>query len=120
MTKDDVEKLFLYFAQIYPNKTFTENMKYAWELSLKPYPYETVREAAGKFRRENKFFPDVDELVALMPKSKSKLEMRPYVEKLSDDYGKHISPSHYAREHGMTWEQARDELVKKGLYTTGS
>lgn len=119
MDKCEVEKLFTLFSQFWPNKQVTTKMKLAWEIALEPYSYAGVRAAAVAYARRNKFFPDVADItMGIEPQEEKTQEeqaqdtmerfawMRDYVHK-ERKLGR---ISRYAREHGMTWQEAKEAL----------
>lgn len=119
MDRCEVEKLFTLFSQFWPNKQVTAKMKLAWEIALEPYSYAGVRAAAVAYARRNKFFPDVADItMGIEPQEEQTQEeqapdtmerfawMRDYVHK-ERKLGR---ISRYAREHGMTWQEAKEAL----------
>ncbi len=119
MDRCEVEKLFTLFSQFWPNKQVTTKMKLAWEIALEPYGYADVRAAAVAYARRNKFFPDVADItMGIEPQEEQAQEeqaqdtmerfawMRDYVHK-ERKLGR---ISRYAREHGMTWQEAKEAL----------
>lgn len=114
MDRCEVEKLFTLFSQFWPNKQVTAKMKMAWEIALEPYSYAECRAAAVAYARRNKFFPDVADItMGIAPQEKQAQDtmerfawMRDYVHK-ERKLGR---ISRYAREHGMTWQEAKEAL----------
>lgn len=118
MDRSEVEKLFTLFSQFWPNKQVTTKMKLAWEIALEPYSYADVRAAAVAYARRNKFFPDVADItMGIEPQEEQPPEetldtmerfawMRDYVHK-ERKLGR---ISCYAREQGMTWQEAKEAL----------
>lgn len=119
MDRSEVEKLFTLFSQFWPNKQVTAKMKLAWEIALEPYSYAYVRAAAVAYARRNKFFPDVADItMGIEPQEEQAQEeqaqdtmerfawMRDYINK-EHKWGR---ISRYAREHGMTWQEAKEAL----------
>lgn len=126
MTKDEVKKLFLLLKQFYPNKKHDANFKLAWEMALKPYTYDDVKEAALEYTRTNRFFPDISEIIGLL-KSTDKDDQEPddnVREREKDrkryrELKKYILPdreinpvTRYAGENHMTIGQAEKALGK--------
>lgn len=71
MEKKDTQRLFNLIETIYPNarqQPRTPADLEAWTLVLKPWAYEDVKQAVIVRARENRFYPDVYELAALLPK----------------------------------------------------
>lgn len=114
MDRSEVEKLFTLFSQFWPNKQVTAKMKLAWETALEPYSYADVRAAAVAYARRNKFFPDVADItMGIEPQEEQAQDtmerfawMRDYINK-EHKWGR---ISRYAREHGMTWQEAKEAL----------
>ena len=71
MEKQDTRRLFSLIKTIYPNakqQSRTTADLEAWTLVLAPWDYEDVKKAVIVRARENRFYPDVYELAALLPK----------------------------------------------------
>lgn len=89
MEKKDTQRLFNLIETIYPNarqQPRTPADLEAWTLVLKPWAYEDVKQAVIARARENRFYPDVYELVPFLPKlEKPKAEEGPIPEP-SDAY----------------------------------
>ena len=71
MEKQDTRRLFSLIETIYPNarqQPRTPADLEAWTLVLEPWAYEDVKQAVIVRARENRFYPDVYELAALLPK----------------------------------------------------
>lgn len=89
MEKKDTQRLFNLIETIYPNarqQPRTPADLEAWTLVLEPWAYEDVKQAVIARARENRFYPDVYELAALLPKPKTpKAEENPMPEP-SDAY----------------------------------
>lgn len=130
MTKGDVDKLFALLRELYPRQPQSETAerKLAWFLALEPYEYEAVRAAALAHARKSDFYPSVSEITAGIVSSSEQDEppkpersernriFAKYARQLSEDEEGRISVSRYAREHGLSWEQAKQEMVANGLY----
>ena len=74
MEKQDTRRLFNLIETIYPNakqQPRTPADLEAWTLVLAPWDYEDVKQAVIVRARENRFYPDVYELAALLPKSEA-------------------------------------------------
>ena len=89
MEKKDTQRLFNLIETIYPNarqQPRTPADLEAWTLVLAPWSYEDVKQAVIVRARENRFYPDVYELAALLPKPETpKAEESPMPEP-SDAY----------------------------------
>lgn len=71
MEKQDTRRLFRLIETIYPNakqQSRTAVDLEAWTLVLAPWDYEDVKQAVIVRARENRFYPDVYELVPFLPK----------------------------------------------------
>ena len=71
MEKQDPRRLFSLIETIYPNakqQSRTAADLEAWTLVLAPWDYEDVKQAVIVRARENRFYPDVYELVPFLPK----------------------------------------------------
>ena len=71
MEKQDTRRLFSLIETIYPNakqQSHTAADLEAWTLVLAPWDYEDVKQAVIVRARENRFYPDVYELVPFLPK----------------------------------------------------
>lgn len=112
MTKEETGKLFTLLEQFYPNTQKGRIAKAAWELALEPYRYEDVKAAAIDYVRSGKFFPDLADLTAGLPRREDQENtcavdwMKPYVD---PDY-KPDPITHYAAVHGITWGEAKKVL----------
>ena len=73
MTKDENAKLFRLLHGLYRNaKDITEDVELAYYIALKPYDYLEVREAVLSLAQRARFFPDVADIVELLPNSIAK------------------------------------------------
>lgn len=71
MEKQDTRRLFSLIETIYPNakqQPRTAADLEAWTLVLAPWDYDDVKQAVIVRARENRFYPDVYELTAFLPK----------------------------------------------------
>ena len=71
MEKKDTQRLFNLIETIYPNarqQPRTPADLEAWTLVLEPWAYEDAKQAVILRARENRFYPDVYELVPFLPK----------------------------------------------------
>lgn len=82
MTRQDSNKILDLMAILCPrNKKYIDKkFAAAWILALAPYDYEAVKKAVVHYSRQKNFFPDVAELIALMPSS------QPAIENMRDDF----------------------------------
>lgn len=120
MNDSDVKKLWRLLGELYPRQKQmeTENKLLAWTLTLAPYEYDAVKDAALAHARRNNYYPSIAELVALLPARKRSVaaewteRIRQGVCKDAADYLGEISRA--AREQGVSWEQARWESELSG------
>ena len=131
MDKKETEKLFRLARSIYrkaeefADSSGNADTLLAWSIALEPYSYDEVREAFFQWVRSSPFAPKIAELVSFLPQ-------KPGAETSSNgageawqaaiDTGKCFdaaetlgSVSRYAREHGLTLEQADVETHDIGL-----
>lgn len=121
MDKRETTRLFRLMQNLYPNAVkFTgENAMLAWQLVLEPFSYDDIKAAAIAFARENKYPPDPGDLCRdLMPEKSGKQKRRGAGEEwqarinagqcadAADILG---GASRYARERGLTWQEAKRE-----------
>ena len=124
MEKQDTRRLFSLIETIYPNakqQSRTAADLEAWTLVLAPWDYEDVKQAVIVRARENRFYPDVYELVPFLPKLETpKAEEAPmpepsdaYLEKFYAKAGEQherwheagIPPPSEAKRQGLTYAQ---------------
>lgn len=130
MTKGDVDKLFALLRELYPRQAQQETAerKLAWFLALEPYDYDAVRASALAHARKSGYYPSVSEITAGLvspseqgdPEKQERNERKrsyaKYARQLAEDEEGRISISRYARDHGLSREQAKQELLANGLY----
>ena len=117
MDKAEAIKIFDLLQQFYPQAAALKDKKkrYAWRLALEPYAFDDVKAAALTYASKGKFFPDLADLTAGLPRCEGKQVhdeqtnshawMLPYIEKNKADGLGNVS--RYAREHGLSWETAK-------------
>ena len=132
MEKADVKKLWALLAELYPRQKQTETKERlgAWAMALEPFDYAAIREAALAHARKCDYYPSISEITANLPKPDKNAWMDEYIkdtpspgelwaeyieEKGLDNGEGRFSVSRYAREHGLTWEQAAVEAHDRGL-----
>lgn len=133
MTKDEMTKLagmldaFFTSAPANRRASANENIFLAYLLALEPYPYAKVREAVIEHSRKSRMYPDPAEIIACMPgdenaalwsAAKPRVSiawMKPHVEALEEQERERVSVSRFAREHGMTWDEAAAALRESAL-----
>lgn len=116
MDKAEAIKIFELLQQFYPQAAALKDKKkrYAWRLALEPYAFDDVKAAVLAYAAKGKYFPDLSDLTAGLPRceikqgngvQQSHAWMLPYIEKNeADGLGK---VSRYAREHGLSWDEAK-------------
>lgn len=68
MTREENAKLFRLLRSLYRNaKDVTDDVEMAYYIVLKPYAYTDVREAVLSLAQRVRFFPDVADIVELLP-----------------------------------------------------
>lgn len=122
MIKTETDKLFRLLKELYPNtgRFSDESAKLAWQLVLEPFEYDAIKAAAVAFARHHKYPPDPRDLCAGMVPDASKEPAREdagsawerwiaegKARDAADELG---SVSRYARENGLTWEEAKERL----------
>lgn len=119
MDEQEIEKLFSLFAQLYPNKVVSEELKLAWRYALEPCSYEEVKTAALENVRKSRYFPDIAEIVQLIPQRQEEekprgahARMERYMTPEYDARWSDSGVSKYARENGITWDEAAAALGK--------
>lgn len=111
MTQGEVNKLFSLLLAFYPHSANAggEQTRIAWYMALQEYTYEELRETALRYAAKEKYFPQLSELLSYMP----------YEKKSNAWMDKYVNPSlegpiaRYAREHGITWQEARLEMQRQ-------
>lgn len=122
MDKRETTRLFRLLQALYPksDKFNEETTMLAWQLVLEPFAYEDIKAAAIERARRYSFPPDPNELCeGLMPEKVTEAKQvssglawqraidagqcRDAAEELG-------SVSRYAREHGLSWEQAKEAM----------
>lgn len=122
MDKRETTRLFRLMQQLYPNavKFTEENAMLAWQLVLEPFVYNDIKAAAIEFARKNKYPPDPGDLCrGLLPKKAENQKRHGTGEawqsridagQCVDAADSLVSVSRYAREHGLTWREAKAEM----------
>lgn len=121
MDSNDVKKLWALLAELYPRQPQegTKARLAAWMLALEPYDYDAIRDAALAHARKNAYYPSISEITQELPQNEDKpssgTEWANISEKPEEKETQPFSVSRYAREHGLTWEQASVEARDLGL-----
>ena len=129
MDKRETTRLFRMLGELYPSapEFSREESMLAWQLVLEPFDYEQVKAAAIEWARigeKREYPPRVSELAAkLAPAqtagksaqaiaSESGLAWQRAIDagQCRDAAEELGSVSRYAREHGMSWEQAKEAM----------
>ena len=112
MTQGEVNKLFSLLLAFYPHSANAggEQTRIAWYIALQDYTYEELREAVLRYAAKEKYFPQLSELLSYMPYDKeAHAWMKPYL--TISEAEKPIAD--YAREHGITWKEARAAMQRQ-------
>ena len=130
MDSNDVKKLWALLAELYPRQPQegTKARLAAWMLALEPYDYDAIRDAALAHARKNAYYPSISEITQERPQDdeawmdeyikdrpSSGKEWEKIAERQEETADQPFSISCYAREHGLTWEQAAVEAHDLGL-----
>lgn len=118
MNGAEFEKALKMLRAYWPKSEKFRNQEstYAWYLALKPYAYDDVRQSIINVARAMRYPPDPVDIIKALPQPEKSAEadvtieawMLPYIAK--DDPSRDGSVSRYAREHGVSWEQAEKEM----------
>ena len=131
----EVKKLWALLGELYPRQkqNDSENRLLAWSMALEPFEYTAIREAALAHARQCDYYPSISELTAHLPNPDKNAWMDEIIEENDRRFGAgrlwqlfidkqgladgdEFSVSRYAREHGLTWEQAAEDAARLGLY----
>lgn len=130
MDKDDVLKLFDFLGDIHTNRKPDRSPRSVleWQTILEPWEYRQVRDAAIKRARTNRYFPDPSELAVLLPPPPEDTAPTPeraatgsgyawqkYIEDNHLEQDDAFSVSRYARECGLSWNEAKEQAKRLGL-----
>lgn len=128
MDRCEIDKLFALLSVFYPNSERGKSkvVKEAWALALSSYRYDDVKAAAAIYAARNKYYPDLYDITGhlspITPDDTPTPEVCArkrcyalYARLLAEDCDNNVSISAYAREHGLSWSDARDEMIDKGL-----
>lgn len=92
-----------------------EHAALAYRYALSDYTYPQVREGVLAAGRKSRLYPSVAEIIAGIPASEpSAREKAPpmwmlrYIQKRGDRHTRSVS--RYAREHGLTWQEAEEVM----------
>lgn len=126
MDKREVEQIFALLQTFYPRAAALQSkeLRYAWRLALAPYAYEDVREAVLCYAAKGKFFSDLSDLTADLPRRRETGAakrgpqdwMVVYMANENETLGR---VSRYARTHGLSWEQAKEQLMRMDTDNVG-
>lgn len=124
LTEKDVKKLWKLLAEYYKKRPEeTAERLLAWTLALEPFSYADIRAAALAHARESEYYPNIAELTKHLPKPVvAPVET---ANRAGEAWAAHIDAGHakdardeygnvsrYAREHGLTWMEAKKKLTE--------
>lgn len=129
MDSNDVKKLWALLAELYPRQKQAETKERlaAWALAMEPYDYDAIKAAAVAHARKSDYYPSISEIVANLPppdknawmdeiieendrRKRSGAIWQGYITGNGLDADNNESVSRYAREHDMTWPEAKEAL----------
>lgn len=128
MTSPEFDKLAVLLDTLCPAApdalriTKNKHIAVAYWYALKPYTYQQAREGVLAAARSSRLYPAVAEIVAGIPtppqdepaagvRRGSEQEaawMRPYIRRNAAAADRSVSK--YARDHGVTWEEAEEAM----------
>ena len=115
MDREDMKGIFKLLKAFFPTAKQLQNreMWAAWLEELAPYEAPDVEQAVRQYARKNKFFPDLADLIVLLPQREDPVKNHDnaWMTDHIDTKTELGSISRYAREHGISWEQAEKELI---------
>ena len=122
MTEKDMKPLGRLLDSLFPSApaalriSANEHTALAYRYALSPYTYEQVREGVLAAARTCRMYPSVAEIIQGIPAPPPQSSapqaaawMLPYIRKRDVRHPRSIS--RYAREHGMTWQEAKEALT---------
>lgn len=113
MNREEMKGIYRLLKAVYPTAKQLQNreMWAAWLEELAPYNAADVEKAVRKYARKSSFFPSLSDLIVLLPavKRDDRIGASWAEAYISKPIGQSIS--RYAREHGISWEQAEKELM---------
>ena len=77
MTQNDFDRVWLLFETLFPAaaKKKSKNERAVWRVGLEPYGLRDVTEAVMNYARQSKFFPDLADITASLPRQPSAHEI---------------------------------------------
>lgn len=126
MDRKETEKLFRLARSVYrkaeefSDSSGNADTLLAWSIALEPYSYDEVREAFFQWARSSPFAPKIAELINFLlqkPGAESSSNGAGEAWQAEIDAGKCFDAaetlgnvSRYAREHGLSWREAKKAL----------
>ncbi len=83
MSRDECARIFTLLAQFYPRAPSLRHALWreAWTQALEPYRYEAVKARVLQYAAQKRFFPDLSDLTANLPRRSTLAPLPP-----SDDF----------------------------------
>lgn len=77
MTQNDFDRIWRLFETLFPAaaRKKSENEKIVWRVGLEPYALQDVTGAVMDYARQSKFFPDLADITASLPRGPSPREL---------------------------------------------
>ena len=77
MTQNEFNRVWRLFETLFPAaaKKKSENDRAVWRVGLEPYDLRDVTDAVMDYARQSKFFPDLADITAPLPKQPSRREL---------------------------------------------
>ena len=77
MTQNEFDRVWRLFEILFPAaaKKKSENERAVWRVGLEPYGMQDVTDAVMKYARQSKFFPDLADITASLPRQSSAREL---------------------------------------------
>ena len=76
MDREDMDRLWTLLSTVWSRapQIGDRKLRQAWTLALEPFSYGQIRSAAAEYIRNNKFFPDICDITALVKAEKTEPE----------------------------------------------
>ena len=77
MTQNEFDRVWRLFETLFPAaaKKKSENERAVWRVGLEPYGMQDVTDAVMNYARQSKFFPDLADITAPLPRQPSAREI---------------------------------------------
>lgn len=117
MTKEEVGKVFTLLQQFYPNARQLQDRtkRLAWELALKRFPYNDVKNAVVDYAIANKYFPDMVDITGGLKQEAAPVVSAPESRQEDDTWALPFIQKNFLHEAipggGETWEHAKNRGV---------